>query len=471
MRTDFYFKALYIVLIFISINAKTQNASEVSATFIGSHGYLIESSTKKVMLDAVIYWEGDNWGYIKPPVEIKEDIEKANRPFHSIDLIMVSHAHTDHYNPGMLEKCMLQHEDATLIVTDEVYNAIKAEVDSLSLYNNRIFVPELSFYNTLDTTINDIPLTITPIPHGAENMELFVYSFILDSMRFLQLNSWNSITSEMYDTLGFNRARADVCILGYDYIMNDSKLEKFQNKINPRFSTISHVDGATTSKINNIKNKVNSLKAEYPMNFFHVPMEEQKFTKVGDTILIDTLNIAPSIFQTIPDTTIYLNESFNFQLIPTNYTDKDGDDYYLTAHEKGKEELPSWLNYDYVEMIFSGKPTKEGIYSIQINVIDDHKTQVSDVFMITVIDESLGIKKNIKRDINLYPNPASNTLHISCNKMINMNYYEIFDLNSRLVKNGNIKNLTIDISDLKKGLYNLTLNNNGKIINKKFLVE
>ena len=214
---------IYILILFSGITyfipegkAQSANNKSVEATFIGGHGYLLESHSKKVMLDAVIYWEGYNWGYIKPPLVVKEEIENAREPFDSIDLIFVSHAHTDHYNPQMIEKSMLKNKNAALIVTQEVYDAIEANADSLAEYNDRIWIPDLNFYQSIDTTVNEIPVTITEIPHGQENMELLVFSFLLDSIRFLQLNSWNSITSEMYDTLGFNKKRADVCFLGYD---------------------------------------------------------------------------------------------------------------------------------------------------------------------------------------------------------------------------------------------------------------
>ena len=97
---------IYILILFSGITyfipegkAQSANNKSVEATFIGGHGYLLESHSKKVMLDAVIYWEGYNWGYIKPPLVVKEKIENAREPFDSIDLFIFTFFVTFVLNP------------------------------------------------------------------------------------------------------------------------------------------------------------------------------------------------------------------------------------------------------------------------------------------------------------------------------------------------------------------------------------
>lgn len=306
---DFYWVALENMLDSLKELSLASDTSFVNSTFIGSHGYFLESSDKKVALDAHIYWEGSNHGYIKPTEEIKENIENANEPFNDIDLLLVSHAHADHYNAQIIENSMNLNEEAILVVTPEVYDAISTEATNISSFQERIWVPELKFYESIDTIINEIALSVTNIKHGQENMPLYVYSFVLDNIRFTQLNSWNSISGEMYDTLGFNKEKADVAFLGYDYIMNSSKFDLFKDHINPKFSTISHVDGATDSKINNIQAKVYEYKQDYPMNLLCTPGDQLLFKKAGETILVDTVLINES-------TRIESNEHFEINVYP-----------------------------------------------------------------------------------------------------------------------------------------------------------
>ncbi len=258
-----------------------QDTTLITAKFIGSHGYFIESGSKKIALDAHIYWEGSYWGYIKPTVQIKTDIENAVSPFNDIDLLLISHAHKDHYNTEMIEKSMSKNPNAIIITTKAVFNALQNEAQAFSVFQDRIWVPDIGFYQSIDTTINEIPLMITNSEHGKEKMELLIFSFVLDGLRFVQLNSWNSITGAMYDTLGFNQQRADIAFLGYDYIMNSTKFNSFKNHIAPVFSTISHIDGAGSSKYKSIQHKMSQIKSDYPMNIIYTPGEELVFTKIS----------------------------------------------------------------------------------------------------------------------------------------------------------------------------------------------
>jgi predicted outer membrane repeat protein len=71
--------------------------------------------------------------------------------------------------------------------------------------------------------------------------------------------------------------------------------------------------------------------------------------------------------------------------------------------------------------------------------------------------------------IMLYPNPASDFLHIiNINNQAN---YTIADLTGKLILNGKINDKKINVSNLQKGLYFISIEYEGKIITEKIILK
>ena len=80
----------------------------------------------------------------------------------------------------------------------------------------------------------------------------------------------------------------------------------------------------------------------------------------------------------------------------------------------------------------------------------------------------VGINKLSVHDYRLFPIPATRQLFI---EGVNTNQFKIYDLTGRLVKEGDVLQNTIDVSDLSNGLYVLNgLSDKGMIV-QKFLKQ
>lgn len=473
MKKQFISKGILFILIISGLSTSyAQDNKEVKAWFLGSHGFLLESPGKKVALDAIIYWEGYNYGYIKPPLAVKEKIEAAMSPFDSLDLILISHAHIDHFNSSMVEKSMSKNPKAVLVTTPEVYTIIKTQAPGITAYTDRIWIPKLKFYTSKDTLINGISLSITDIPHSTENMNLFVFSFTLENTRFLQLNSWNSITAQMYDTLGFNKTRADVTFLCYDYLLNASKFELYKNNINSRFSAICHIDGASISRINQLQTIIQQNKANYPMSLLSIPMEGFVFKKTSDTILVDTLNTAPKFIETLKDTIIRPNVLFSYIIPEQSYTDIEGGPLKMSIALSNGNPLPEWLKFNESTHKLEGTPESTGVFNVSISVIDSNLAVQSDVFKISV--ESTDDISNIGNElIRVYPVPAQNKIFIDFKSIEKQQVnISLINMNGSILQSieGTDSNF-LDISNLSCGVYFIRVNTQSKSFYKKIIKQ
>ncbi|WP_165851367.1 T9SS type A sorting domain-containing protein [Brumimicrobium aurantiacum] len=93
--------------------------------------------------------------------------------------------------------------------------------------------------------------------------------------------------------------------------------------------------------------------------------------------------------------------------------------------------------------------------------------------------DELGLNNNgIFEDISLFPNPANDKLNISLNNYTNSMKLEIIDLTGKKVKTlnyssqGNVEfKMSIDISNLRNGLYFCKFTSDGKQVTHKFIKQ
>ena len=108
-------------------------------------------------------------------------------------------------------------------------------------------------------------------------------------------------------------------------------------------------------------------------------------------------------------------------------------------------------------------------------MINDATVTTADVFadngVVHIIDgvllpPSAGINEATDAFVNVYPNPAVNTIQFDGNESYS---YSIVNALGQVVSEGTTSNQSVAVSNLKNGMYTLELNNaNGSLISKFF---
>jgi len=92
---------------------------------------------------------------------------------------------------------------------------------------------------------------------------------------------------------------------------------------------------------------------------------------------------------------------------------------------------------------------------------------------ITISDGTVGIDDFLLSEINIYPNPTSNEIHIDNNRNL-INSYKIVDNLGKTyfnVRKNITKNIKLDISELSNGVYFIVFNTKNGFISKKIFIR
>lgn len=196
------------------------------------------------------------------------------------------------------------------------------------------------------------------------------------------------------------------------------------------------------------------------------------------TSVIDALkstNSIPVVHNIIPDQTHVIGNNYTYTIPDSVFFDDDGKETLtLTATLDNGDDLPDSLKFDSVTNTFSGKPIEPGSYNIKIIATDTAGASVSNIFILTVEALSGSINRTTSDDaMVIYPNPANNTIQIQYLNIAKEDvYYEIIDIIGKSKKTGKLsKACLIDVSELNKGMYIISISVKGKTISTKLLIE
>lgn len=194
--------------------------------------------------------------------------------------------------------------------------------------------------------------------------------------------------------------------------------------------------------------------------------------------IIDSLkgtNYTPYLYKKPSADTIYVNQSFIYELPDSTFFDDDGiNTLTYSASLNTGEDLPGWLEFNSSDLTFTGKPDSAKTIYIKITATDDKSASVSASFRFEIIGpnniyENTGNKNNIKIILN-----NKNVLLQFKNE--NHSYYlaEIYSIHGKKLNSHklcqNIENV-LDISGLKSGVYVLNVISKNNVYSEKIIIN
>lgn len=252
-------KTRILLLSFLIVFCVTANASEYKSyrvKFIGNSGYLITSSQKKIMINAP-FNTGGSWGVIVPSSETLNKICTAQAPFNNLDLILITHAHEDHYNSDMLEATMLSNPNAWLVVPPELYTILENDWENFESLKNRIVHPDIAWKTSEELSVNGVELKIYCEKHhlpDASGVKNYAYLMNLDGYKILHNGASSSLDySGEYNNFDMQNENIDLAILHYFMFTSniwtgsstlsllENKVEFVKQYINPKNIELAHV--------------------------------------------------------------------------------------------------------------------------------------------------------------------------------------------------------------------------------------
>ncbi|HET9426137.1 MAG TPA: MBL fold metallo-hydrolase [Gemmatimonadaceae bacterium] len=222
-------------------------APGVTVTFLANEGVLLSSGTRKVLIDALF----DPYSmYAVPHDSTQGALRQARAPFDSVDLVLVTHWHGDHFGAAPVAMHLAANPRATLVASQQVMDSLRRYAPARSIAASRTLARAVPSGERRREVINGVPVEILGVTHGSgrhRDVQHRGYIVEMGGRRILHLGD-TEFTEAEFSRLRLDTARIDVALLPVWALSNNREI--VERWIKPRQVVAFHLlaadlDGAS----------------------------------------------------------------------------------------------------------------------------------------------------------------------------------------------------------------------------------
>ena len=224
--------------------ASTQASPGVTITYLANEGVLLSSGSTQVLIDALFLRYGPE--YAIPADSTQSALERARTPFDSVDLVLVTHRHGDHFHPDPLAAHLRANPSATLLTSQQVIDSMR-HVPGIGRLVPRMVARTMPPGTRRRVIVNGLPVDLLGLPHGGRrhrHVEHLAYVVELGGRRVLHVGD-AELTEATLAPLRLDTMRIDVALLPAWAVTGDESRQAIARWIRPKRIVAFHLSAGS----------------------------------------------------------------------------------------------------------------------------------------------------------------------------------------------------------------------------------
>ncbi len=213
----------------------------MSITFLANEGVLLSAGDKQVLIDAL--FQKYETGYAVPADSTRAALERAQQPFDSVDLILVTHRHGDHFHPAPVVAHMQANSGATLVTSAQVIDSLRGRLPAGDRLTPRLLARTTAPGLRTREVVNGITVELLGLPHGGfrhRAVEHLAYIVDLGGRRVLHVGD-AGFDEDDVARFRLDTARIDVALLPQWIVTSNQGQRVIERWIRPKQVVAFHV--------------------------------------------------------------------------------------------------------------------------------------------------------------------------------------------------------------------------------------
>lgn len=251
-----------LIVSFIIAQSSIYSQNDCKITYVSNEGFLIETNSKKVLIDGLFNKIDGNW-CDSPSESLLDSLKNSIPPFDNIDLIAITHNHIDHFNENVVVNHLLSSKKALVICPNQVGDVL-AKNPNYKKFSDRIISLTPSMYSDTNIVISEIPIRVLRFEHSHymeedsisgekinrhRNIENLGYLFAIDGITIFHCGDTNPLNEKEYSTYKLQNEEIDIAFLERQFYGKGSAAVEIINKyISPENIIVMHI-GPKNKKI------------------------------------------------------------------------------------------------------------------------------------------------------------------------------------------------------------------------------
>ena len=182
--------------------------SPATVTYIDNSSFLVSAGPHKILFDP----------HYLMPSELKELIMAGGDPFTELDLLLITHEHSDHFDVELAQLLLQDNPELILVSTQAVVDQVSALVGQKPEVLNRLHAYEPSAGQRIEDTLNGISFAVLNLPHNAPVTNL---GFIISLGDLTLVNTGDIVDLDALDGYDLRADRIDLALIPYFYLSDE----------------------------------------------------------------------------------------------------------------------------------------------------------------------------------------------------------------------------------------------------------
>jgi L-ascorbate metabolism protein UlaG (beta-lactamase superfamily) len=235
--------ALAILACSVPSRGSAQQQPGLTMTFLANEGVLLSSGGKKVLIDALFLKY--QRGFATPADSTQAALSAARAPFDSVDLILATHYHGDHFHPQPVAAHLAANPRATLATSSQVIDSLRSRVPVGGPLDRRMLARTTAPGVRRREVINGIPVEFLGISHGSGPrnhlaIQHLAYIVELGGKRVLHIGD-AILSDENVRAFRLDTARIDIALVPTWVVTGQASRQAIERWVKPRQVVAFHV--------------------------------------------------------------------------------------------------------------------------------------------------------------------------------------------------------------------------------------
>ena len=231
-----------------------QASAGVSVTFLANEGVLLSGGGRKVLIDGLfLKYET---GYPVPADSTQTALARAASPFDSVELVLVTHRHGDHFHPTPVAAHLRANPRAVLLTSAQVIDSLRRHQPAAGVPEARTVARTMAPGTRRRVVVNGLTVELLGLPHGGRrhrHVEHLGYVVELGGRRVLHVGD-AELSEATLAPFRLDTARIDVALVPAWAVTNRETRRAIERWVRPRQVVAFHLgEGADSADVREVE--------------------------------------------------------------------------------------------------------------------------------------------------------------------------------------------------------------------------
>ena len=256
------------VLVAAVINIQPAIQDPLVLTYVANMGVLVSSGDYKVLIDGL--FDKPNTLSRVPAPETIENIMKGEPPFDGIDLVLVTHKDSDHFDAALAARYMEAQPGPSLVAPSEAVEMMQKASHDWSSISSRVISMDLKVGEHIKRDVARIPLKIGRTLHDVNLKTPMNLVYLIGINGWQVFHEGDTWRPDQYMGFGLTTVPVDLAVINYHWPLSPHRPFRlfFQEVYKPNHIALGHIN---IKEEQVAKGKIDEVRRNYKDIFVLVP--------------------------------------------------------------------------------------------------------------------------------------------------------------------------------------------------------